>query len=291
MNARRIPVAALILSACLAAPAAAAAADLGEAERLYAEAAFEEALAVLDKIALGSAPLGEIVAVHRYRAACLVALGRSADAEAAMEAIARLQPELQPARFDESPRMRDAYGKVRARVLPQVLRDLYVQARAAYTAKQPDALDRFAQVLRLADDPALAGSAATLADIKTLAEGFSELLKAAAPPEPAAPAAPVRPFYTSSDAEVVPPRVISQFVPRPPTLTNRSVAFAGTLTLELSISTEGTVENSVITQPLNPIYDAIVLDASKRWRYDPALLNGNPVPFRKRMDIVVRDDD
>ena len=301
MNALPLRTVALLL-ALLAVPGTAAALDgdlgenLGEAQKLYAQAAFEEALAVLEDIPLGGAAPEQIVAVHRYRAGCLVALGRAPDAEKAMEAVARLQPELDPVKFDESPRLREAYARVRARVLPDVVRDLFGEARTAYAEKRTDAVQGFQRVLRLLDDPALGGSAAgPLSDIRTLAEGFTDLLgakaaEAAPPPEPV-PAAPARAFYTSEDRDVLPPRVVSQNIPRPPVLVNRSVAFTGTLALEVSIATDGSVENVTVTQPLNPIYDAIIVDAARRWRYDPAVLNGAPVPFRKKLEIVVRDED
>ena len=296
MNPTRLLPVALLLAAFLTAPVARATAadlELGEAQKLYASAAFEEALALLDRMDLGGATPDEVASVHRYRAGCLMALGRTADAERAMEAVVRAQPELEPARFDESPRLRDAFGSVRTRVLPQVVRDLFAGARTAYNGEAPDAADRFKRVLALAADPALAGSgASSLADIRTLAEGFAELLdaKAAAAPPPEPPAAPQRSFYTTDDRNVLPPRVIAQQIPRPPVLANRSVAFTGTVSLEVTISSEGSVEAAVVTQPLNPIYDAILLDAARRWRYDPALLDGSPVRFRKKLDIVVRDE-
>jgi TonB family protein len=298
MNASRRLRVPLLLAALFVLPAARPAAadvELGEAPKLYASAAFEEALAVLDRVNLTGARPDEIASVHRYRAGCLMALGRSSDAERAMEAVARAQPELVAAKFDESPRMREAYASVRARILPQVVRDLFASARTAYTENAPDAGERFQRVLALLADPALGGNpAAALADIKTLAEGFSELLDAkaeAAAPPPAPPAPePQRLFYTTDDTDVLPPRVITQHVPRPPVLPSRTVAFTGTVSLELTISSEGLVEGAVITQSLNPIYDAMLLDAAKRWRYDPAVREGTPVRFRKKLDIVVKNE-
>ncbi len=299
MNVARRPRLALLVAALLTLPAAGAGAadlELGEAQKLYAAAAFEEALAVLDRMDLKGAVPEDVASVHRYRAGCLMALGRASDAERAMEAVARAQPELAPAGFDESPRMREAYAAVRARVLPQVVRDLFAGARTAYTDNASDAADRFKRVLALLADPALAGNpAAALTDIKTLAEGFSELLAAKAvaaepPPAPEPAPAPERQFYTTDDTNVRPPRALSQTIPRPPVLASRSVAFTGTLSLELTISPEGLVENVVVTEPLNPIYDTMLVEAAKRWRYEPALLDGAPVRFRKKMDVVVRDE-
>jgi hypothetical protein len=297
MNASRFLLTPVLLAVFLAFAARAASADveLGEAQKLYAAAAFEEALAVLDRLDLDGAKPDEIASVNRYRAGCLMALGRSADAERAMEVVTKAQPELDATRFDESPRMREAFAAVRARVLPQVVRDLFAGARTAYSENAADAAARFKRVLALLGDPALAGNPATaLADIKTLAEGFSELLEAktaaAAPPPAAEPVPPARFFYTSDDTNVLPPRVIAQQIPRPPVLASRSVAFTGTVSMELTISPEGLVENAVITQPLNPIYDTLLLEATKRWRYDPAVLNGAPVRFRKKMDVLVKNE-
>ena len=129
---------------------------------------------------------------------------------------------------------------------------------------------------------------AALTDIKTLAEGFSELLAAKAvaaePPAPDPAPVPERLFYTTDDTNVRPPRALSQTIPRPPVLASRSVAFTGTLSLELTISPEGLVENVVITEALNPIYDAMLVEAAKRWRYEPAVLDGTAVRFRKKSE-------
>lgn len=299
--------AALLLVLTLAAPVAHASAlegDLTAARELYASAAFEEALAALQGIAVADLPPVEAATVHRYRAACLFALGRSTEAEGAMEAIVRATPELNAESFEGSPRLRELFAAVRGRVLPNIVQDLYVNAKAGFTEKAPDAGARFERVLTLLGDPALAGGQASpaLSDLKTLVEGFIELNRAAKPaaPEPAAATAPAnaaatgaieRTFYTTDDPGVAPPKIIRQDVPQPPVLASRHISFAGSAALEVSITEEGTVESVVITKSINPLYDALLVEAAKRWRYEPAMREGAAVPFRKKIVVNVRDED
>ncbi|MPZ17277.1 MAG: TonB family protein [Luteitalea sp.] len=86
--------------------------------------------------------------------------------------------------------------------------------------------------------------------------------------------------------EIIPPVVISQKVPPPRGITlNRQPA---TLALEVLIDEQGRVERAAVTQPLHPIYDALVLDAAESWQYKPATRDGQPVKFLKAIEITVR---
>ena len=51
----------------------------------------------------------------------------------------------------------------------------------------------------------------------------------------------------------------------------------GTVILELTVGTDGTVTNARVLRSI-PLLDAAALDAVRQWRYEPVLLNGAPVP-------------
>src|SRR4029434_2382234 len=69
---------------------------LNAARDLYASAAYEDALAVLNRVSETSRPADEARAVSQYRAFCLLALGRTAEAERAIETMITRHPTYQP---------------------------------------------------------------------------------------------------------------------------------------------------------------------------------------------------
>jgi hypothetical protein len=123
------------LAILLLSSASAAAQDsLDPVRNLYASAEYEEALTAIGRLK-SNADLGGVVEIDRYRALCLIALGRSAEADQAIETTVTLDPLYQPAAADASPRVRAAFAAVRRRVLPTVVRSLYASAKAAYDRK------------------------------------------------------------------------------------------------------------------------------------------------------------
>ena len=57
--------------------------------------------------------------------------------------------------------------------------------------------------------------------------------------------------------------------------------------LDVTIDEQGRVVNATLRLSLHPIYDAQLLSATREWRYQPAMLNGRPVKFRKIIQITV----
>jgi TonB family protein len=189
-----VPVAIAVLLFALAVPAPAQE-DLAAAKDLYTAAKYEEALAVLDRLkdakpATADAALG----VEQYRAMCLLALNRKADAERAIEAVADLDPFYQPAEDDAAPWVRAAFRESRRKVLPSALQRLYGHAKEAYNKKDmTEAVTAFGRVLKILDDPDLTLDKAAQGDLKMVAQGFMDLAQAAAsapPPAAQPPAAP-----------------------------------------------------------------------------------------------------
>jgi TonB family protein len=250
---------------------------------------------MLDALLQGNITLEEGQSIGLYRVLCLMALGRTAEADRAVEALIAQDPLYQPT-ADLSPRMRGAFSDARKRMLPSIIQREYVEAKAAFDRQDfATATSAFKRVLdELADpDVAVAANQLPLSDVRTLAAGFHALsVKASAPPPAPAvvvlpnPAAPVRDFrrlYTADDPGVVPPTIVRQSFPKFPGIVTDSVAGM----IEVVIDATGTVESAMMRVSLQPNYDRLVLSAAKKWRYEPASVDGVPVKFMKRVQISV----
>ncbi len=287
-------VATLVLSA---AGASAQDADIAAARDLYASASYDDALAMLNRLRSAEHPASQSRAIEQYRAFCLLALGRSADAEQAIEAVVAAEPTFQPGETDASPRIRSAFTSVRRRMLPSIIQARYAQAKASFDRKEfAAAADGFTQVLTaLADrDVAAEAKLPPLSDLRMLAGGFQELAaKAVAPPPPppapvAAPAPPPPPaaprIYTGAESNVTAPVALVQALPPFP----GKVIIPRNGKLEVVIDESGAVESAVMTGSVSQSYDALVLSAARTWRYRPATANGEPVKFRKTVQINIK---
>lgn len=273
--------------------------DLAAARELYASASYDDALAVLDKLRSSGRSAGQARAIEQYRAFCLLALGRAADAQQAIEAVVAAEPSYQPNESDVSPRVRTAFADVRRRMLPVIIQQKYAQAKTAFDRKDfAAAATGFSQVLVTLADPAVSAEAGRppLSDLRMLAVGFEELsAKAAAPPPPpaappvvAAPPPPPVPVvnrvYSGDDRNVIPPNVINQSLP-----VFQGAVFAPRYgMLEVLISETGEIESAVMTQSVTVAYDRLAIAAARKWRYTPATLNGVPVKYRKAVQISVK---
>jgi tetratricopeptide (TPR) repeat protein len=303
VNARRLCAGALLLAAVVARPRTLIAEDsLSAARDLYAAAAYEDALAALDKLRASSAKTDDGRTVEQYRAFCLLALGKSSEAAQAIEAVVSADPSYFPSNSDVSPRVRAAFSDVRRRLLPEVAQQKYTQAKGAFDRKDYRlAAESFGQLLDLFADPDLAPaiSKAPLSDLRMLALGFRDLsAQAIAPPPAPAPAPQAAPavaaapppqaptpepprIYASTDTNVLPPAAIRQELP----------PFTGTLfrptvgIVEVVVDENGAVLSAAIRGQMNAIYDRQVLAAASQWRYKPALLDGRPVKYRKFIQI------
>jgi TonB family protein len=289
---------------------------LAAARQLYASASYDEALAMLDRLkSSGGGDKAAASLIEQYRSFCLLAVGHQPDAERAMESIVAGDPTFRP---DDavSPRLQSVFRDVRKRVLPTVVRQRYVGAKASFDQKAYQAsADQFDEVLKLLDAPDVVAADPALADLRTVASGFRDLAKAAAVPPPPPPAVPApaaaapstapdhpasapstppasvpRPppaFYTADDPAVTAPVVIRQdlppwpqTIPMPPQLGQRAV-------LDIVINESGAVESVVVRQSIAPWYDEMLVKDAKRWSYKPATRNGAPVKYRKLIQVVV----
>lgn len=303
MNTRRTTTFAVVMIAALmltTAVRAGAEDSVAAARDLYAAADYDEALAVLNRLRDSQHPAEESRAIELYRALCLLALGRAADAGRAMEMMISQDPAYRPSDSDMSPRVRSVFVDVRRRMLPGIIQQRYSHAKTAFERQEyAAAAQGFKQVLDGLADPDIASAAGQppLSDLRTLASGFQELsVKAAAPPPPRpsppapVPAAPPPPppiperrVYSGNDPNVVFPVTLRQTVPAFPgqVLAERSGS------IEVVIDETGTVESAVIKTPIEARYDMALVTAAKAWRYKPATLNGVPIKFRKTVQIAL----
>ena len=59
-------------------------------------------------------------------------------------------------------------------------------------------------------------------------------------------------------------------------------------TIEIIINESGLVQAATMTVPVNPVYDGLVLAATKNWRYIPATVNGVAVKFRITIQLDLK---
>ena len=292
--------AAVLIGLALAAPASAQGESaLMAARDLYASARYDEALTVLND--LRGTPQADRRSVEQYRSLCLLALGRASEAESAIGAVVTVDPTYQPAEADASPRVRATFSEVRRRLLPEIATSRYQEAKAAYGREEwASAEEQFRVVLALIDDPDMGGR---LADLRVLTSGFLELsAKAATPPPPApepaaaappvvqAPAPPPGPdpdrIYNVEDEGVTVVAVIRQDIPNVPAGIIALAKPRGVL--EVIVDERGRVVGMTIRSSIHPAYDSQLLAAARDWRYAPATVQGQPVKFRKLIQIAVK---
>jgi hypothetical protein len=286
--------AALILVACATPVAAQSDSNpLTTARDLYASARYDEALAMLN--AIRPAESIDRKSVEQYRSLCLLALGRGAEAEGAIAAVVTEDPLYQPSEADASPRVRAAFTDVRQRLLPELVSTRYAEAKASFGRKDfAVAEQQFKHVMSLLDDPQMAGR---LTDLRVLVSGFLDLsARAAAPPAEPKPIAPAPPppstfrptpgrIYQAEDDGVTVAVPIKQDVPRVPTAVTAQARDRGLL--ELVIDEQGRVVAVMVRMSVHPIYDTQLVAAARDWKYLPATMGGQPVKFRKMVQISV----
>jgi tetratricopeptide (TPR) repeat protein len=283
---------------------------LGTARELYASAAYEDALSALDRLDPSDAP-DRGRQVDEYRAFCLYALGRTEEAERVAESLIRRDPLIQLNEGETSPRITAMFTNVRKRLLPGLIREEFRIARSALSEKktteaephflQAHQLLQEAERIEIWDD--------ALADLRVLVEGFLDLSRARTTQpqldvasnrevEHTVPASAKRPaelepataaprIFTAADAEVTPPVVIRQVVPTVP-LELARILNAGRPKrglLEVVIDDRGVVQEAVMRDSVNSMYDDVMVNAARGWRYRPAMKDGVPVAYMKTIVI------
>ena len=309
--ARRIP---LLIGFLLAAsaPVAQAQPSLQAALVLYAAASYEDALRALDAVRAADLGPADRALIEQHRMLCLMALGETAAAEAAAAALIEAQPAFTLAPREASPRVRGMFDAQRRRLVPEISRRAYTAAKRAYDAGAYDeAREGFATLGAWLASEDLLQLDPTLADLRTLTDGFADLTAAALQRQSAArdqatvqaaraalrdpqPIDAAPPPFTPLDiytydwrsTDVVPPSPLDQPIsgwwgamgePAPGTRLG---------VLDLTIDATGHVTDVAIYQSVNRVYDAVLLESARQWRYRPATRGGRAVAYRRITGVV-----
>jgi TonB family protein len=299
---RKVAAIVVALTVIRAIPLRAVDASLDAAITLYMSASYEEALVELARVAPGA----DLDQADKYRALCLLGLNRPQEAQAAIERLVMRRPLLKVDEKD-SPKLVLMYREAQTRLLPGAAKALYTTAKEHFEHGEIAAsAEEFRQVLAVIAEVGEAGRT-SLADLKMLAEGFSNLAdrQLAAVRTPVTPARapqvesapPSRPgtastetrsmrVFDSTDPDVTPPLAIAQAMPVwAPRADGEKRRYSGTL--EIIIDENGTVSSAVLTEPVYPSYDQQLLQAAKGWRYKPAQRAGQAVKYRRGVSIVL----
>jgi hypothetical protein len=249
-------------------------------------------------------------------AQALLESGRTFDAERLLERVVARRPLTAPELVGRSSDLAVLYLRVRVRMLPVMAETLYGAAKTSYDEGRLDlALAQFDDLRRLVDSAEARTEG--LSDLGMLAEGFSRLIRRqrestltdipveeirvavepprANPPAPFLEAVVPKPFapwrlqeYGSDDLDVTPPATIEQTLPAwvAPDGLPASRTFRGVLAVV--VGEDGLVHSAEVVAPSFAGYDALLVSAAKRWRYEPASKEGRPVRFRKVIQINLR---
>jgi len=290
----------LLLAGLIAGGHTASAADdtLARAKGLYASAAYDEALALLDRLQ-SAAPAEDPTSVAEYRVFCLLALDRRDEARQNIDRILHDNPLYLPSPDQASPRIQSVFRDLRRQSLPKIVMERYAAAKAAFERKDSHAAQQFDDVLALLNDPDLQ-EAYALSDLRAVASAFRDLTKAlaASAPSPVADTPIIQPtaivpapdvIYTAADADVVPPVAQSQRLPpwRP---ASNEAAREFTGALRLLIDQSGAVVSATMSASARPAYDQLLLRAAREWKFAPARKQGTPVRYLKLIEIRLKAD-
>jgi hypothetical protein len=281
----------LLIATAFAASAHAADGTLAAARELYVSASYDDALTMLSGLSGSIRTVEEQQSVDLYRTLCLVALGRSADADRVIEGMLLRQPLYRASSEEMSPRLQSAFQVARKRILPGVIQKTYAEAKNAFDRQDYIAASAaFSEVIKSLADPdiTMAANTAPLADIRTLATSFRDLSvkltpAPAAPKIEARPVRPVRAVYSADDRDVIAPVALQQRVPRFPAAVTRPL----TGVVEFVVDESGAVQAPMMLVGIDAAYDAMVVGAAKKWTYQPAIVDGKPVKYIKRLTISV----
>ena len=293
---------------CVGVPAFAGAQDqLSAARDLYASASYEDALNLFSRVHEENATGPVADKADEYRAFCLFALGRTAEANAVAERLISANPLLN-VESDASPRIVAMFTDARKRLLPGLIRDQYRTARASMDKKDyAGAEPQLVKVRTLLDEAATVNVAdETLADLGVLVDGFLDLARSAsaaaraketapvttnvAAPAASGAAAIVRPaIFDSTAPDVTAPVVVRQVIPPLPKELFPMVELNGRSgILEIVVNEKGAVEQAVMREPTIAAYDALVLSATRGWKYQPAMKSGTPVKYVRVISIHLK---
>jgi TonB family protein len=294
MGINKISCSVVLSLAAFAGTVSASGDGLDRAKSLYASAAYDEALTVLDQLSGTPAP-DDPTSVAAYRVYCLLALDRQEEARALIDRLLHQSPLFVPSADEAPPKIQAIFRDARRATLPKIARERYADAKAAFERKDPLTGRQFDDLLTLLDDPDLREWSAA-ADLRAVASAFRDLAKAVA--TPASPAPDARPAefrpqpalaphditYTPADTDVTPPVSLLQRMPEwRPSRQEAAQDYRGVM--RLVIDKSGTVESATMATGTRPAYDQLLVRAAREWKFEPAQKQGRPVRYLKIIEI------
>ena len=85
------------------------------------------------------------------------------------------------------------------------------------------------------------------------------------------------------------PKAIAQPVPKFDTMAIRPMRPPGDGEIEVVVGVDGRVTDARVVVSIAPAYDSLLLAAAKKdWRYEPALRDGVPVPWKVRVRVAMK---
>ncbi len=152
---------------------------------------------------------------------------------------------------------------------------VHVAKLAAPVAKTPEA------VRSSEPPPALVTQGSSALENMIGASLLSGAPRADAPPPPGA--APIGGQTEATGGHLQPPKLVSSPAPVYPT-DARARNVEGVVVVDILVDTTGKIaETKVLSGP--PMLQQAALDALRRWRYQPAQLNGQVIPIHTKVDI------
>ena len=284
----RVTIATVILLTVVCHHRALADDQLLQVKQLYDAADYDAAILLIDGVS--GAATGQLGALREYRALSLLALNRTPEAEREIGTLLEVDPLYAPA-ATAPPRWKSVVDRVRARVWPGIIRSHYGSAKQRFESRDFIAASTEFEALRTLLASARKEGLEGLDDLMTLTDGFlqlsrAELPSASAPPiVEAAPAVPI--------AEITPPPVVKPAVAikrdfpawnRPPGIPAWQIP-AGRIAV--MIGADGSVTSVRIIDSVHPTYDSVLTAAAKKWRFEPATTNGQPIASEVEVAVTL----
>ncbi len=272
--------------------------SIAEARKLYQSADYDAALGMLDRLTTGGTASAADPEIAPYRVLCLLALGKSDEAQQSIAAIFRQDPRYRPSETEISPRIRAVFEDTRRRLLPQIVQEQYGAAKATFERKDfQAAVVQFRSLASLLEDPALKGEDPR-GDFRMVVSAFADLSQAAVATEKAPAPAPTLASSPSLElaaaappergevggAAVFPPVPLSKPLPQIPrhmaTMWRDRVAV-----LDILVTEDGNVAEVAVQKGVHAQFDRQLVDAVRTWKFRPATRGGQPVTFRQIVEV------